>query len=59
VLSNTLWKRQAAAFGLSMLKINAAAWSSRRLHSVCTALLAFVQRASGRSADFLNAVGTL
>ena len=41
VLSNTLWKRQAAAFVLSMLKINAAAWRSRRLHSVCTA---FAQR---------------
>ena len=25
VLSNTLWKRQAAAFVLSMLKVNAAA----------------------------------
>jgi len=40
VLSNTLCKRQAAAFVLSMLKINAAAWRSRRLHSVagvCTA----------------------
>jgi len=39
-LSNTLWKRQVAAFVLSMLKINAAAWRSRRLHSVaavCTA----------------------
>jgi len=45
VLSNTLWKRQAAAFGLSMLKVNAAAWRSRRLHSVSTALLAFAQRA--------------
>ena len=41
VLSNTLWKHQATAFVLSMLKINAAAWRSRqRLHSaagVCTA----------------------
>ena len=37
VLFNTLWKRQAAAFVLSMLKINAAGWRSRRLHSVSTA----------------------
>jgi len=37
VLSNTLWKRQAAAFVLSMLKVNAATWRSRRLHSVSTA----------------------
>ena len=38
--ANTLWKRQAAAFVLSMLKENAAAWRSRRMHSVagvCTA----------------------
>ena len=28
MLSNTLWKRQAAAFVLSMHKINAAAWRS-------------------------------
>jgi len=41
VLSNTLWKRQAAALVLSMLKINAAAWRSRRLHSISTA---FAQR---------------
>jgi len=41
VLSNTLWKHQAAAFVLSMLKLNAAAWRSRRLHSVSTA---FTQR---------------
>ena len=41
VLSNTLWKRQAVAFVLSMLKVNAAAWRSRRLHSVSTA---FAQR---------------
>jgi len=58
VLSNTLWKRQAAAFVLSMLKVNAAAWRSRRLHSVYTALLAFAQRAPRRSAIFLNAVRT-
>jgi len=58
VLSNTLWKRQAAAFVLSMLKVNAAAWRrafAQRLHSVagvCTArTLAFC--------NFLNAVGTL
>jgi len=59
VLSNTLWKRQAAAFVLSMLKVNAAAWRCRRLHSVSTALLAFAQRAPRRSAIFVNAVGTL
>jgi len=58
VLSYTLWKRQAAAFVLSMLKINAAAWRYRRLHSVSTALLAFAQRAPRRSAIFLNAVRT-
>jgi len=60
-------KRQAAAFVLSMLKINATAWRSRRLHiafpqrfhSVSTALLAFARRAPRRSAIFLNAVGTL
>ena len=52
VLSNTLCKRQAAAFVLSMPKINAAAWRSRRLHSVSTALLAFAQRAPRRSAIF-------
>jgi len=52
VLSNTLWKRQAAAFVLSMLKIIAAAWRFRRLHNVCTALLAFAQRAPRRSAIF-------
>jgi len=61
IASNTLWKRQAAAFVLSMLKkrrrmaLNAIA---QRCHSVCTALLAFAQRAPRRSA-FLNAVGTL
>ena len=49
-LSNTLCKRQAAAFVLSMFKINAAAWSSMRLHSVFTALLATTQHASRRSA---------
>jgi len=32
-LSNTLCKRQAASFILSMLKTNAATWRSRRLHS--------------------------
>jgi len=45
MLSNTLRKRQAAAFVLSMLKINAAEWRSRRL-------LAFAQRAPQRSAFF-------
>ena len=41
VLSHTLWKRQVAAFVLSMLKVNAAAWRfcdctafPQRLHSV-------------------------
>ena len=56
MLSNTLWKRQDAAFVLSMLKINAATWRSRRLHSICTALMAFAQHAPRRSAIFLNAV---
>jgi len=36
-LFNTLCKRQAAAFIWSMLKTNAAAWRSRRLHSAHTA----------------------
>jgi len=44
-LSNTLCKRQAAAFILSRLRINTAAWRSRRLHSAHTALLATAQRA--------------
>jgi len=35
-LSNTLCKRQAAAFVLSMFKTNAAAWRTMRLHSVFT-----------------------
>ena len=52
VLSNTLRKRQAAAFVLSLLKINTAAWRSRRLHSVSTALMAFSQRVPRRSAFF-------
>jgi len=52
VLSNTLWKRQAAAFVLSMFRVNAAAWRSRRLYSVSTALLTFAQRAPRRSAFF-------
>jgi len=34
--AHTLWKRQAAAFVLSMLKIDAATWRSRWLHSVST-----------------------
>ena len=59
VLSNTLCKRQAAAFVLSILKINAVAWRSMRFHSVSTALRAFPQRAPRRSAIFENAVGTL
>ena len=58
VLSNTRWKRQAAAFVLSMLKINAAAWRSRRLHIVSTALLAFAQRAPRRSAIFKTLLNT-
>ena len=55
VPSNTLWKRQVAAFVLSMLKVNAAAWRYRRLHSVagvCTAR-------TSAFCNFLNAVGTL
>jgi len=44
------------ALVLSMLKINAAAWRSRRLHSVSTALLAFAQRAPRRS-DFFKRCG--
>ena len=39
--------------------VNAAAWRSRRLHSVSTALLATAQRAPRRFATFLNAVETL
>jgi len=50
-LSNTLCKRQAAAFVLSMFKINNAAW---RLHSVFTALLATAQPAPRRSSTFLT-----
>ena len=42
----------------SMLKINATAWCSRRLHSAHIALLAIAQRAPRRFA-FVNAVGTL
>jgi len=60
-LSNTMCKRQAAAFVLSMFKINAAAWRSRRLYSVftafpqrSTALLATAQRAPRRSATFFS-----
>jgi len=48
-LSNKLWKREAAALNK---KINAAVRRSRRLHSVCTALLVFAQRAPLRSAIF-------
>jgi len=52
-LSNTLCKRQAAAFILSMFKTHGMP------HSVlgdCTALLATAQRAPRRSAISLNAV---
>ena len=42
-----------------VLKLHAAAWRSRRFHSVSTALVAFAQRTTRRSAIFLNAVGTL
>jgi len=66
VLFDTLWERHTAAFVLSMLKINAAAWRSSRLHSVSTA---FPQRfhstagvCTARTSaicNFLNAVGTL
>jgi len=48
---NTLNKRQAAAV-FSMLKTNAAAWRSMRLHSAHTALLATAQRATRRTAIF-------
>jgi len=48
--SNTLCKRQPAAFVLSISKTNAAAWRSRRLHSAHTALLATAQRAPRWSA---------
>ena len=58
VLSNTLCKRQAAAFVLSMLKINAAACRSRRLHSVSTALLALHSAHLGDLHFLKIAVGT-
>jgi len=51
-LSNRLCKRRAAAFILSMLKTNAAAWCSRRLLSPHTALLATAQRTPRRSETF-------
>jgi len=57
--SNTLCKRQPAAFVLSISKTNAAAWRSRRLHSAHnahTALLATAQRAPRRTA-FLERSG--
>ena len=38
-MSNTLCKRHPAVFILGMFAINAAAWRSRRLHSVFTAFL--------------------
>ena len=50
-------KRQAAAFVLSMFKINVlddCAASSQRFQSVSTALLANAQRAPRRSATFLT-----
>jgi len=62
VLSNTLWKRQAVAFVLSMFKVNAAAWRSRRLHNVS---IAFAQRcwrlhsAHPRVLHFFKVLGTL
>jgi len=37
VLSNTPWKRQAAAFVLRALKVNATAWRFMRLQTVTTA----------------------
>jgi len=58
VLSNSLCKRQAAAFVLSMFKISAAAWRSRRLHSVSTALLAFARRSAIYFKRCENAVRT-
>ena len=51
-LSNTLCKRQAAAFVLSMFKINAATWSSRWsqcLHSVSTAIHSVAGDCSART----------
>jgi len=58
-LSNTLCKRQAVAFVLSMFKINATAWRPRQLHSISTALLAIAQRAPLRSATLFNTVEML
>jgi len=59
-LFNTLCKRQTAAFVLSMFKINAAAWRSRRFHSsISTGLLVNAHRALRRSATLLNTVETL
>jgi len=43
---------------LNMLKTNAAAWRSMRLHSAHTALVASAQRAPRRTA-YQYAVGTL
>jgi len=59
VLSNTLWKRQDAAFVLSMLKVNAAAWRSRRLHSVCTAFARRCWHLHSAHLGVLQFVGTL
>jgi len=53
----TLFKHKAAAFVLSMFKINAASWCSRRLHNVYTAFPATAQRAP--RSTFLTVVKTL
>ena len=53
-LSNRLCKRRAAAFILSMLKTNAAAWCSRRLLSPHTALLATAQRTRCKDATLVG-----
>ena len=54
VLSNTLWKRQAAAVVLSMLKVNAAAWRSGRLHSVPQRLHSVAGVCTERTSAFCN-----
>jgi len=53
-LSNTLCKRQAAAFVLKMLEINAAAWRSMRLHSVFTAIHSVPGDCSARTSAICN-----
>ena len=55
-LSNTLCKRQAVAFVLSIIKI---AWCSGRLHSIFTAFPQRCWRLHSAHLGFLNAVETL